>query len=212
MSLTRPRARRKHGIWTTGRRFFRYRLVIPVFRTPHAAEHTARGVANSVFWGLTPSVGLQTGEILLTWLIGRKVFRKESSLLQAFVWVWINNPVTMIPMYSLWWLRLPLRLSRVHLYVFYLTGLWLLGDLGLARGYDAFVGLWDGDANDGWLSRLGNVARAVGVPTIIGCVPYATIGSGVSYRWTVRVIRRRRQQVRERQTLRHGPAPDAPLG
>lgn len=149
-----------------------------------------------MFWGLTPSVGLQTGEILLTWLIGRKVFRKESSLLQAFVWVWINNPVTMIPMY----------------YVFYLTGLWLLGDLGLARGYDAFVGLWDGDANDGWLSRLGNVARAVGVPTIIGCVPYATIGSGVSYRWTVRVIRRRRQQVRERQTLRHGPAPDAPLG
>ena len=54
-------------------RGLRYRLVIPVFRSPHSPEYTARGVANGVFWGLTPTVGLQTIEIVATWLIAQRV-------------------------------------------------------------------------------------------------------------------------------------------
>lgn len=160
-------------------RGLRYRLVVPVFRSPHTPEHTARGVANGVFWGLTPSVGLQTLAILATWLVARKVFGKESSLLQAFIWVWVNNPLTMAPMY----------------YVFYVTGLWLLGDAGHAGGYDTFVALWESNTAGGWWDGMLAIARSIGVPTAIGSIPYAVIGSALSYHWALRVVRRRKARL-----------------
>ena len=81
-------------------------MIIPVFRSPHSPEFTARGVANGVFWAFTPTIGLQTAEILATWFVGKRILHKDSSLVQAMVWVWINNPLTMVPMY----------------YTFYVTG------------------------------------------------------------------------------------------
>jgi uncharacterized protein (DUF2062 family) len=93
-----------------------------VFRSPHAPAQTARGVAIGVFWGLTPTVGLQTLAIVTTWIVVRKVFRKDSSLVQAMVWVWVNNPLTMVPLY----------------YAFYLTGAWLTGSLSGAEDYGSF--------------------------------------------------------------------------
>lgn len=157
------------------KRWIRFRLIIPLFRSTHSPEFTARGVANGVFWGLTPTVGLQTMEIAATWFVARKVLRADSSLVQALIWVWVNNPVTMVPMY----------------YVFYLTGLWLTGRGGLATGYGSFVEVWTrGDM--GWLARMTTAAAAVAVPTLVGCLPYAMLGSIVSYHWAARLVRRRR--------------------
>jgi uncharacterized protein (DUF2062 family) len=161
------------------RRLMRYRLVIPVFRSAHSPEYTARGVANGVFWGLTPTVGLQSLEILATWSIGRLV-GKPSSLLQAMIWVWVNNPVTMIPMY----------------YAFYLTGLWMVGQGGAAEGYGAFVDLFTTNAQLTWWARLLGIIRAIGVPIFIGCLPYAIVGAAVSYRWAVGAVRRRKLRVK----------------
>ncbi len=160
----------------------RFRLVVPVFRSGRSAEYTARGVANGVFWGLTPTIGLQTFEIVATWLVARKVFRKDSSLLQANLWVWINNPLTMIPMY----------------YAFYVTGLWLIGQSGPTGGYRIFVELWTSNAEAGWLARGAGILRAIGVPLVIGCLPYASVASALSYRWALGVVRRRRQKIRLR--------------
>jgi uncharacterized protein (DUF2062 family) len=174
-----PGRRRARGRIQSFRRYCRYRLVIPVFRSADAAEYTARGVANGVFWGLTPSVGLQTIAIGLTWWIGRKAFKRDSSLLQGLIWVWVNNPLTMVPLY----------------YAFYVTGLWLMGDAGLASGYDTFVALLDGDGERGWVERTGTLARTVGAPMAIGCLPYALVGAGVSYRWAERVIGARRRRI-----------------
>lgn len=174
-------------------RALRYRLVVPVFRSPHSAEHTARGVANGVFWGLTPSVGLQTLEILATWLVAHKVFGKESSLLQAFIWVWVNNPLTMVPLY----------------YVFYVTGLWLRGESGLATGYDTFVALWENSTAGGWLDGILAIARSIGMPTVIGSIPYAVIGSGLSYRWALKVVHRRKARLHARAA--HVPATQTEL-
>jgi uncharacterized protein len=162
------------------RRALRYRLLIPVFRSPHGPEYTARGVANGVFWALTPSVGLQTFQILGTWVIARRLFGKDSSILQALIWVWVNNPFTMIPMY----------------YAFYLTGLWLMGDVGLARGYDRFIDLWEETGGSGWIARMTGLAQAIGLPLVIGCIPYASLGGALSYRWALRVVRRRQQRIR----------------
>jgi uncharacterized protein len=181
--VTAQRARRqRRGRLASLGRWLRYRLVIPVFRSPHAAEYTARGVANGVFWGLTPTLGLQTSEIVATWFVAKKVFRRDSSLVQALIWVWVNNPVTMVPMF----------------YVFYVTGLWMLGDRTSATGYAAFVALWDSTAQTGWLGRMRTVATSIGAPMLLGALPYAAAGSALSYRWAVTVIRRRHRRMRAR--------------
>jgi uncharacterized protein (DUF2062 family) len=170
------------------RRMVRYRLVIPVFRSAQSPEYTARGVANGVFWGLTPTVGLQTLEILGTWSVARLLGR-DSSLLQAMIWVWVNNPVTMIPMY----------------YGFYLTGLWLVGQGGTGEGYGAFVDLFTANAQLSWWARLLGIIRAIGVPIFVGCLPYAVVGAAVSYRWAVGAVRRRRLRVHRLRVARSTP-------
>jgi uncharacterized protein (DUF2062 family) len=141
-------------------------LNVPVFRSPHSAAHTARGVANGVFWGLTPTIGLQTIAILATWFVGRRVLQKDSSLLQAMVWVWVNNPVTVLPMY----------------YAFYVTGLWMIGQRGAAVNYDEFT-------------ITGLSFTTVGVPLLVGCLPYAVLGSALAYYWALRVVLRRRARL-----------------
>ena len=161
---------------------------MPVFRSPHGPEHTARGVANGVFWGLTPTIGLQTIAIVVTWFGARTLFRRDSSLLQAFVWVWINNPLTVVPMY----------------YAFYVTGLWLTG-AGGPTGYAAFRDLLQaGDAP--WLTRATTLMAAIGVPLLIGCVPYATLGAVLGYRWARGVVTRRQaRRQRRAQAVIHTP-------
>jgi len=148
-----------------------------VFRSPHSPEYTARGVANGVFWGLTPTIGLQTLELIVTWFVARKLFRKDSSLLQAFVWVWINNPLTVVPMY----------------YTFYVTGLWMTGEGGESASYAAFSALLHtGDAP--WITRAIALMADVGVPLLLGCVPYAIVGGVASYVWARAVVERRRER------------------
>lgn len=192
MTGTRLRFRRHRSQFQSLLRGLRYRLIVPVFRSCRSPEYTARGVANGVFWALTPTVGLQTAEIVLTWIVARRGLGKDSSLLQAFIWAWINNPLTMLPMY----------------YVFYLTGLWLLGDAGTSTGYDGFDALWTNDGS-GWLNRVTRLAGSIGAPTLLGAIPYAVVGAIVSYRWALNVGRRRKARL-ARGGAAHLPA--APSG
>jgi hypothetical protein len=176
---TRRARRRERWSYNALRRCIRFRLVIPVFRSPHPPEHTARGVANGVFWALTPLVGLQTVCMVTTWWVGRKLFRKDSSLLQAFIWAWVNNPVTMIPMY----------------YAFYRAGLWMTAETGVATGYDAFSGLWNANTEMGWSDRVAALARAIGLPILVGSVPFAISAAALSYWWAVTALRRRAKKL-----------------
>jgi uncharacterized protein (DUF2062 family) len=155
--------------------------MIPVLRSRHSAEFTARGVANGVFWALTPTVGLQTLEIVATWFLARTMLRSDSSLIQAMVWAWVNNPLTMVPMY----------------YSFYLTGLWLTGNVGRATGYEAFLAIWD-RPGVGWVELVSHAAATIGMPTLIGCLPYAIVGSVLAYRWSLALVRRRRMRLQAR--------------
>jgi uncharacterized protein (DUF2062 family) len=160
-------------------RGIRYRLLIPVLRSTQSPEYTARGVANGVFWGLTPTVGLQTVEITSTWLVARSLLGKDSSLVQAYIWVWVNNPVTMVPMY----------------FLFYVTGLVMLGDLSTGAGYTAFVTLWTGAAAMPWWDGFLAILSAIGAPLFLGAAPYALLGAAVAYRWALALARRRRQRL-----------------
>jgi hypothetical protein len=174
------RPRRLHSRIKRAQRYLRYHLLIPIFRSPHSPEYTARGVAIGVFWAVTPFIGAQTLLMLATWQVLKRVFRKDSSLVQALAWAWINNPLTMIPMY----------------YSFYLTGLWLTGTSGSLGGYDAFVRLWENSRQEPTIfARVDLLTRQAGLALLVGSIPYALLGSWASYRWALGIVRARRRRI-----------------
>lgn len=85
------------------------------------------------------------------------------------VWVWVNNPITVLPMY----------------YAFYVTGLWMTGRPGVAVDYSSF-------------SISGLSITNVGVPMLVGCIPYAVAASALGYRWALTVVRRRQERLARR--------------
>ena len=175
VSRGRPRSRIAHL-----RRFARHKFLIPLYRSPHPPEYTARGVAIGVFWGMTPFMGLQTILMISTWQVLRRVFHKDASLLQAFIWAWVNNPVTMIPMY----------------YVFYLTGLWLTHTPGSIGGYGAFAALWEQSQHEPtFLARVLLIAQQVGIALAVGSLPWAFVATWVAYRWALTISRARKRRV-----------------
>jgi uncharacterized protein (DUF2062 family) len=178
--------RRRHTQLARVWRYLRFRLLIPVVRSPHPPEYTARGVAIGVFWGVTPFLGLQTLLMLVTWQAMKHLLRKDASVVQALVWAWINNPLTMIPMY----------------YAFYLTGLWLMGHTGPFGGYEAFAAVWaESERAPTLLAGIELIARQVGLPLVAGSVPFALVGSWVAYVWALRVVRGRRRHLANRARL-----------
>jgi uncharacterized protein len=159
----------------------RYKLVIPVYRSPHPPAYTARGVAIGVFWGVTPLLGLQTILMVATWQTLKRGFGKDASIVQALIWAWVNNPITMLPMF----------------YVFFVTGSWLVGAPHALGGYHAFVALWETTQYEPtFLARALTTAREVGLALTIGCVPYAALASCVAYRWALAITMARRRRTK----------------
>jgi uncharacterized protein len=174
-----PRGRSRSRIARL-QRLARHKFLIPLYRSPHPPEYTARGVAIGVFWGVTPFMGLQTILMVGTWQVLRRVFHKDASLVQALIWAWVNNPVTMIPMY----------------YVFYLTGLWLTHAPGSIGGYGAFAALWEQSRHEPtFLARALLIAGQVGIALSIGSLPWAFLVSWIAYRWALKITRARKRRV-----------------
>ena len=71
--------------------------MIPIKRSKHPPEYTARGVAIGIAWALTPSIGIQMVFCFITWLVAKKIFKWDFSVLIAMAWTWTTNVVTAIP-------------------------------------------------------------------------------------------------------------------
>jgi len=172
-----PARRRLRGVGERLQRLVRYRLLVPMLRSPHPPEHTARGIGLGVFWGLTPTVGVQTFLILGVWGGARTVFGWHSSLVQTLAWTWINNPITMIPIY----------------YLCYVTGQVMLGHGADMAGYAAFAGVWSAamDGSMPLMERAATAVRVLGWPTLLGCLPWSVSGGLISHHWSLRFLRRR---------------------
>ena len=190
----RAHARRRHT-WAEGlKRLARYRLVVPLKRSIHSPEHTARGVMVGMAWAMTPTVGLQMPLVFVTWLVARRLFRWDFSVVIGMVWTWTTNLVTLVPAY----------------YAFYVTGRFMLGRGAGITAYGEFRILLDRSlatgADAGWYESMTGSFAAVfygwGVPMLVGCIPWAIVGGWVSYVLTLkfvhhyRALRRRRRQAR----------------
>ena len=170
----------------------RLRLIIPVLRSPEAAEYTARGVFIGLLVALTPTVGLQMVIVAVVWAMVRVVRPSwDFNVVIGMIWTWLTNVFTAPPIY----------------YAFLVTGEGMLGRWGETGGYAIFqqrlVKLLQTDVTflESLLIYVVGIFEAWGMPMMIGCVPWAIGGAFLGYWWSLRLIhqfqnRHQRQDIR----------------
>ncbi len=177
-------------------RWLRYRFVVPIVRSRHPPDYTARGVAVGVFWALTPTFGVQMALVLLNWVAFRQIDRRwDFNALHAMAWTWLTNFATVIPAY----------------YTFYVTGQLALGRWDDLSGYDSFARLWDasfpdqttGDYLSDEIGAIWTYFEAIvegwGLAMFVGFWPYAILGAWIGHAWSLRlVVAHRRRLTRRR--------------
>jgi uncharacterized protein (DUF2062 family) len=176
--------------WQRMKRVARYRLVIPIKRSTNSPEYTARGVAVGLGWALTPSIGIQMIFCFVTWIVAKRIFKWDFSVLIAMAWTWTTNVITAIPCF----------------YVFFITGQLLLKGSNDLSGYDEFSRQWSNmipqDSNLGYFEKLLTEMSIVfdvwGVPLLIGCLPWALLGSVSGYYLSLAFVRRHREARAQR--------------
>lgn len=171
------------------KRLARYRLIIPIKRSVHSPEHTARGVMIGVLWAMTPTVGIQMFMVLVTWIFSRNILKWDFSLINGLAWTWITSVPTVLPVY----------------YVFFITGKLILGEFDDLTGYQSFTELWQFDSDSGlWASFLtwfDTFLAGWGVPMLIGCLPWSVLSGWIAYRLSLNFViryRERREPKRDR--------------
>jgi uncharacterized protein (DUF2062 family) len=181
--------------WARLGRNIRYRLVIPLQRGIHPAEHSARGVAVGLAWGLTPTVGVQMIFVFVTWVLARRLFKWNFSLILAWAWTWTTNVVTLVPCY----------------FLFYMTGQIMLGRIDDLSGYGEFVKFLDshqvadnsemGPLETIWVQMV-MLFEGWGLPLVIGCLPWSVFGAWAGYVWSLRFITGHRANKAKRRASR----------
>lgn len=180
MGPTQEQLKRRRNFSWHGRlrRLLRYRLHIPLKRSRHSPQHTARGVMVGVVWAMTPIFGLQMAAVLLTWLAARSLFRWDFSLANGLAWTWVTNVFTLLPAF----------------YVFYVTGQVMMGrfeNLGGEATFDKLSRiLHDPDRNgiDAVFDWVSVIASDWGLPLCIGWIPWAALSGWIAYRISLKFV------------------------
>lgn len=172
-------------------RLLKFRLIIPLLRSPHPPAYKARGVAVGFAWSMTPLVGIQMWLVFMTWVVAKKVFKWSFSMPLALAWTWVTNVFTMVPVY----------------YVFYVTGQILQGNLDSIGGYDnlkeiiskAFMA--DYTFVEQWTFFFKMLVQDWGVAMAIGCLPWAVAAYISGYYFTMKyeLARQRRREAKLKQ-------------
>ena len=199
-----PRDRRRSG-WVRFGRWLRYRFVVPVKRSRHPPQYTARGVAVGLFWAMTPTVGIQMMFVLANWLLVRRLApRWDFNVIHAMAWTWVTNFATVLPSY----------------YLFYVTGQLVLGRWDDLTGYEGFIKLWDaGTAGDRTTEYLPGAVSAPdvyydvivagwGLAMLVGCPPYAIVAAWIGYVWSLKLVVARNRLIARK---RYGHDPKDPV-
>lgn len=183
---------KRDGGWVNRiKRIIRYRLHIPMIRSPHPPEYTARGVMIGMIWAMVPIFGLQMAAVLITWIVAERIFKWDFSLVNGLAWTWTTNIVTIIPTY----------------YVFYVTGQLMLGRFDDISGYSSFRNLFETshapDAGfwETFVSWTETLISGWGLPILIGSVPWTILSGWLAYVLSLRFCReyQRRRAERMRQ-------------
>lgn len=194
---------RNGGVLSRLKRIARYRLHIPMVRNKQPAHIVARGVMVGMIWAMTPFFGIHMALVLGTWLVTRRLFNWDFSLVNGLAWTWTTNVFTILPAF----------------YLFYLTGQLLMGNISDPLGYENFKSIFqmaeqkaaDDPGSAGF--HLENLWHAFGMPLFIGSALWAAISGWVAYHLSLAFLTRYRQHrekkmanARKVSGSRNGPA------
>ena len=113
-----------------------------------------------MLFGLTPTVGLQTGLVVVFALVTRRLFYFNRAA--ALALIYISNPLTVAPIY----------------YGLYWVGCWFVpGDATLEQ----FRQILTFQGFSGWWLSLTKLATDVGLPLAVGTLVVAPIGAVATY-------------------------------
>ncbi len=178
----------KHGFFERLKRLTRYRLIVPIIRSKHGPEYSARGVLVGMLVAMTPTVGVQMPIVAFIWLLMRVIRPSwDFSLIIAMAWTWVTNVVTAAPLY----------------YLFVVTGRIMLGQWDSLTGFDEFMQRFHvlmeveaGPLKQFWVYVVA-VFQIWGVPMFLGSIPWAIVTAWPAYRWSYRIaVRRRLRRLR----------------
>jgi uncharacterized protein (DUF2062 family) len=170
--------RRPSGLRHRLARLFRFRLIVPILRSRHSPEHTARGVMVGLICACLPSPIGQMGIAFAVWVVARRLFKWDFSVIQGVAWTWLTNVFTAAPCY----------------YTFFLTGQILLGRWDDLGGYDSFVQTFTTtmSSETGFLEALAAVGKLVvlewGFAMWVGAIPWAAVLGWIGYRVSLRFV------------------------
>lgn len=174
-------------------RLIKLRLLVPLMRSRHTASYSARGTAIGLAWAFTPTVGIQMPLVLATWLIARRLFRWDFSLILGLAWTWTTNVFTALPCY----------------YLFYVTGRTMLGRWDEISGYQRFLDLWHGFFRDDQTveqqvaAMFDVLVKDWGLAMWVGCIPWSALVAFLGYRWSLKFIDAYRHAREHRRIHRH---------
>lgn len=170
----------------------RYKLIVPLKRSPHPPEYTALGCAVGLGLAMTPLVGVQIPLTLLTWFVMRTLNKNwDFNVIVAMAWTWVSNVFTMAPLY----------------YVFYLTGQAMLFRWDDLSGYGAFIALWNDVLvrDSGFWHQVANalafLVEQQGFAMAVGCLPWAAVAVWQGYVQSLRYLKSRRDKLKARRAL-----------
>jgi uncharacterized protein (DUF2062 family) len=183
--------RRQRSLYERLRRMVHYQMFIPLMRSRHSAEYTARGVALGFAIGITPTAGLQLISCAITWIVAKKIFKWDFNVILAMAWTWNSNTFTIPPIY----------------FICYVTGQLLLGNWDDLVGYHVFAAKFDDIFSiDLEWSSAGEVIAFlftdVFLVMMLGSIPWFVLTYWLTYRWTMRFMERYHLARRERQAAR----------
>lgn len=170
-------------------RMLRYRLVIPIARGRHNGVPTARGTAVGLFFGLTPTVGIQMPMIMGLWAVAKLVApRWKFNLIVALAWTWPTNVVT----------------APLYYYLCLITGQLMLGQ-GMQIGFDEFQAQIQSTltSDAGFFEAFWVYATKIfstwGVALFVGCIPWTLLGTWLGYVMTLKFLTK--LQARQRRMM-----------
>jgi uncharacterized protein (DUF2062 family) len=147
--------RRLLRLWSSPRAVLR--RVLALDDTPHAI---ALGAAIGMLFGLTPTVGLQTAEVILFALVTRKLFYFNRAA--ALTVIYVSNPFTTAPIYyGLYWVG-----------SYFVPGEATLEQFQQILTFDGF---------SGWWQALTKLATDIGLPLAIGTLCVAPVVAIATY-------------------------------
>ena len=135
-----------------------------------------------MFWAMTPFFGIQMALVMGTWLVTKKIFNWDFSIVNGLAWTWVTNVFTLLPVF----------------YMFFLTGNLMLGVGGNVSGYEQFVAVWNNSFesdSSGWnaiVHWFETMINGWGLSMVVGSIPWAIISTLIAYFLSLSFIRKYR--------------------